>query len=139
AVLRPLFGAGLLLCFATASPGAQPQPAVAADSCLSGRVDDFLYLADEPAAPHVHLVRVLIGNTTPPLLEFDECTVNRYFAHTIFSCLGTDSMQLHLTIRLKANGVLSTTDILYLGTEGQMRWGLRMNAVGAFFGAGPSW
>lgn len=130
---------GLLVCATAAAPAATSRQAFAADSCLSGRIDDFRNDGPELAEPDVHLVPLLVTYASNGRLEFDDCVVNRYFAHTMTTCLGTDSTRLQLTIRLKAYGSQSNTDILYLGTNGQMRWGLRMNAVGSLFGAGATW
>lgn len=134
----------LLLLAVLVSAGATPSnpmlpAAVAADSCLFGRIDDFREDGLELADPDVHLVPLLITYSPNGVLDFDDCQVNRYFALTAATCLGTDSTQLQLTIRLKAFGSQSNTDVFYLGTNGQIRWGLRMSMLGALFGAGATW
>lgn len=112
--------------------------AMAADSCLFGRVDDFVNAEVELPEPGP-LVNVLVGYSNQPLLAFDECAVNRYFGHNTTACLPPDSLRLVMRVRLKAFGSQSNTDVFYLGAAGGTFWGMRMNGLGSIFGAGPTW
>jgi hypothetical protein len=114
------------------SAAQRPDPPIdpaAIDSCLFGRIDNFLDDGPEPAQPSSWLLGSLEAYTSRTLLGFDQCGTDRYFGHTVTTCLGTDSSSVTITIRLKAIGGNPRTDILYLGAYGLVGWGLRMNSL----------
>jgi hypothetical protein len=102
--------------------------------CIAGRPDNFA-TADgpEPSTPSAPLV-ALIGSAGVRS-GFDVGGVNQYFAHTFTNAacdcrLTIDRAVLKLNVIVA--GSQATTDVIYLGTNGVIRWGLRMNALQAW-------